>query len=40
VMGATGVGSLFAVGGAATGAAVGVLASSPAKRAAVEVTKA
>jgi hypothetical protein len=40
VMGATGVGSLFAVGGAAAGAAVGVLAGSPAKKAAAEATKA
>jgi hypothetical protein len=41
VMGATGVGSLFAVGGAAAGAAVGVLseAARPAK-AATQATKA
>ena len=35
VMGVTGVGSLFAVGGAVAGAAVGVLAETPAKKAAV-----
>ena len=33
VMGAIGVGSLFAVGGAVAGAAVGVLTSAPAKKA-------
>jgi hypothetical protein len=32
VMGATGVGSLFAVGGAVAGAAVGILAETPARR--------
>ena len=34
VMGVTGVGALFAVGGAVAGAAVGVLAETPAKKAA------
>ena len=33
VMGATGVGALFAVGGAVAGAAVGILAGTPAKKA-------
>ena len=37
VMGATGIGSLFAVGGAVAGAAVGVLAETPARRAAAAV---
>jgi hypothetical protein len=40
VMGVTGVGALFAVGGAVAGAAVGVLAGAPAEKAAAEVTKA
>lgn len=40
VMGATGVGALFAVGGAVAGAAVGVLAETPARKAAAEATKA
>jgi hypothetical protein len=40
VMGVTGVGALFAVGGAVAGAAVGVLAGSPAEKAAVDATKA
>ena len=40
VLGAVGVGSLFAVGGAAAGAAVGVLAGTPAKKAAADATKA
>jgi hypothetical protein len=40
VMGVTGVGALFAVGGAVAGAAVGVLAGAPAKKAAPEATKA
>jgi hypothetical protein len=40
VMGVTGVGALFAVGGAVAGAAVGVLAGAPAKKAAAEATKA
>jgi hypothetical protein len=40
VMGVTGVGALFAVGGAVAGAAVGVLAGVPAAKAAVGATKA
>ena len=40
VMGVTGVGALFAVGGAVAGAAVGVLAGAPAAKGAVDVTKA
>jgi hypothetical protein len=40
VMGATGVGSLFAVGGAVAGAAVGVLAETPARKAAAAAPKA
>jgi hypothetical protein len=40
VMGVTGVGALFAVGGAVAGAAVGVLAGAPAKKSAAEATKA
>ena len=40
VMGATGVGALFAVGGAVAGAAVGVLAETPARKAAARATKA
>jgi len=40
VMGVTGVGALFAVGGAVAGAAVGVLAGVPAAKAAVGTTKA
>jgi hypothetical protein len=40
VMGVTGVGALFAVGGAVAGAAVGVLAGSPARKPAAEATKA
>ena len=39
VMGVTGVGSLFAVGGAVAGAAVGLLSATPSK-AAAEATKA
>jgi len=39
-MGATGVGALFAVGGAAAGAAVGVLAETPVRKAAAKATKA
>ncbi len=39
VMGVTGVGALFAVGGAVAGAAVGVLAGKP-EKAAAEATKA
>ncbi len=39
VMGVTGVGSLFAVGGAVAGAAVGVLASGNEKKAAVQASK-
>ena len=40
VMGVMGVGALFAVGGAVAGAAVGVLAGAPAKKAAAEATQA
>jgi hypothetical protein len=40
VMGVTGVGALFAVGGAVAGAAVGVLAETPAKKAAAQANKA
>jgi hypothetical protein len=40
VMGVTGVGALFAVGGAVAGAAVGVLSETPAKKAAAQATKA
>jgi len=40
VMGVTGVGALFAVGGAVAGAAVGVLAGAPARKPAAEATKA
>jgi hypothetical protein len=40
VMGVTGVGALFAVGGAVAGAAVGVLAGAPAKKSAADATKA
>jgi hypothetical protein len=38
VMGALGVGSLFAVGGAVAGAAVGVLTAAPAKPAEAKAT--
>ncbi len=40
VMGVTGVGALFAVGGAAAGAAVGALSGKPASKPAAESTKA
>ena len=40
VMGVTGVGALFAVGGAVAGAAVGVLSETSSKKPAAEVTKA
>jgi hypothetical protein len=40
VMGALGVGSLFAVGGAVAGAAVSALAGAPVRKTAEEVTKA
>jgi len=40
VMGVTGVGALFAVGGAVAGAAVGVLAGAPARKPAAEATQA
>jgi len=40
VMGVTGVGALFAVGGAVAGAAVGVLSGTPAKKVAAEANKA
>ena len=40
VMGVTGVGALFAVGGAVAGAAVGVLAGAPAAKGAVDANKA
>jgi hypothetical protein len=40
VMGVTGVGALFAVGGAVAGAAVGVLAGAPAPKVAADANKA